>query len=172
MVLITKTRLYPLNQIGHSNLEGVGYELKGLDRNIRFPAFYLAHMRTVESGAFCEDVLRPFPFQPQCTNIRPDPFLNVLHIKQCRSSLPKTILVITSVLFFGGRTLAVPESALFREYAALLRLLSEKVYTARLSTGQAVRDTTDFNKWLGELAERAEAKAEDALEQFFDDSRL
>jgi hypothetical protein len=66
----------------------------------------------------------------------------------------------------------VPESALFREYAALLRLLSEKVYTARLSTGQAVRDTTDFNKWLGELAERAEAKAENALEQFFDDSTV
>jgi hypothetical protein len=62
--------------------------------------------------------------------------------------------------------LAVPESALFREYAALLRLLSEKVYTARLSSGQAIRDASDFNKWLAELADRAEAKASETLETF------
>jgi hypothetical protein len=59
----------------------------------------------------------------------------------------------------------MPESALFREHAALLRLLSEKVYTARLSTGQAVRDTTDFNKWLTELADKAEANAGEAVEE-------
>ena len=55
------------------------------------------------------------------------------------------------------------------EYALFLRLLAEKVYTARLSTGQPVRDTTDFNKWLTELADRAEANAGEAVETFFGD---
>jgi hypothetical protein len=50
------------------------------------------------------------------------------------------------------------------EYAQLLRLLAEKVYLARLSTGQAVRDTTDFNGWLTELGELAEHSA--SLEEF------
>jgi hypothetical protein len=52
-----------------------------------------------------------------------------------------------------------------REYAQLLRLLAEKVYLARLSTGQPVRDTTDFNGWLTELAEQAETA--ENLEKFF-----
>ena len=52
------------------------------------------------------------------------------------------------------------------EYALFLRLLAEKVYTAHLSTGQPVRDATDFNKWLTELADRAEANAREAVETF------
>jgi hypothetical protein len=51
-------------------------------------------------------------------------------------------------------------------YALFLRLLAEKVYTARLSTGQPVRDATDFNHWLTELADRAEANAREAVETF------
>jgi hypothetical protein len=53
------------------------------------------------------------------------------------------------------------------EYAQLLRLLAEKVYVARLSTGQPVRDTTDFNGWLTELADRAEANVGEAIETLF-----
>jgi hypothetical protein len=52
------------------------------------------------------------------------------------------------------------------EYALFLRLLAEKVYTAHLSTGEALRDATDFNKWLTELADRAEANAREAVEIF------
>jgi hypothetical protein len=50
------------------------------------------------------------------------------------------------------------------DYALFLRLLAEKVYTAHLSSGQPVRDATDFNQWLTELADRAEANARDAVE--------
>jgi len=57
------------------------------------------------------------------------------------------------------------------EYALFLRLLAEKVYTARLSTGQPVRDATDFSKWLTELADRAEADAREAIEAFVGDIR-
>jgi hypothetical protein len=52
------------------------------------------------------------------------------------------------------------------EYALFLRLLAEKVYTAHLSTGVPVRDATDFNKWLTELADRAETNAREAVETF------
>jgi len=52
------------------------------------------------------------------------------------------------------------------EHALFLRLLAEKVYTAHLSTGEPVRDATDFNKWLTELADRAEANAREAIETF------
>jgi hypothetical protein len=50
------------------------------------------------------------------------------------------------------------------EYAHFLRLLAEKVYTARLSKGQPVRDTSDFYEWLTELADRAETAQ--TLEKF------
>jgi hypothetical protein len=56
------------------------------------------------------------------------------------------------------------------EYALFLRLLAEKVYTAHLSTGEPVRDTTDFNKWLTELADWAEANAREAVETFLGES--
>lgn len=58
----------------------------------------------------------------------------------------------------------MPESALFREYALFLRVLAENVYTAHLSTGIPVRDATDFNRWLTELADRAEANARETIE--------
>jgi hypothetical protein len=50
------------------------------------------------------------------------------------------------------------------EYAHFLRLLAEKVYTARLSGGQPVRDTSDFYEWLTELANRAQTA--ETLEKF------
>lgn len=50
------------------------------------------------------------------------------------------------------------------EYAHFLRLLAEKVYTARLSRGQPVRDTSDFHEWLTELANRAQTA--ETLEKF------
>jgi hypothetical protein len=51
-----------------------------------------------------------------------------------------------------------------REHAQLLRVLAERVYTAHLSTGKAVRDPSDFNEWLSGLAARAEAAG--SLEKF------
>jgi hypothetical protein len=51
-----------------------------------------------------------------------------------------------------------------RDYSQFLRLLAEKVYLARLANGQRVADTTDFNLWLTELADRAETA--DTPEQF------
>ena len=50
------------------------------------------------------------------------------------------------------------------EYAHFLRLLAEKVYTARLSRGQPVRDTSDFHEWLTELANRAQTA--ETIEKF------
>lgn len=50
------------------------------------------------------------------------------------------------------------------EYAHFLRLLADKVYTARLSNGHPVRDTSDFNEWLTELASRAQTV--ETLEKF------
>jgi hypothetical protein len=41
-----------------------------------------------------------------------------------------------------------------REYELFLRLLAERVYTARLSTGR-LRDASDFHAWLLECAEKA-----------------
>jgi len=43
------------------------------------------------------------------------------------------------------------------EYAKFVRLLAERVHTARVSTGP-IRDASDFHEWLmalGELAERS-----------------
>ena len=45
-----------------------------------------------------------------------------------------------------------------------LTLLAERVYTARLPTGQ-IRDAGDFHAWLVELGETAERS--DSLAKFF-----
>jgi len=50
------------------------------------------------------------------------------------------------------------------EFSLFLRLLAEKVYTARLSTGQRLLDASDFKQWLQELSDRAERET---LEEFF-----
>jgi hypothetical protein len=50
------------------------------------------------------------------------------------------------------------------EFALFLRLLAEKVYTARLSTGQRLLDASDFKQWLQELSDKAERET---LEEFF-----
>jgi hypothetical protein len=52
-----------------------------------------------------------------------------------------------------------------REYELFLRLLAEKVYTARLSNGSSLQDLTDFHIWLVECAEKA-ARTK-SLEDFF-----
>jgi hypothetical protein len=49
------------------------------------------------------------------------------------------------------------------EYAKFVRLLAERVHTARLSTGP-IRDASDFHAWLLELGEIAEYS--DSLEEF------
>jgi len=41
------------------------------------------------------------------------------------------------------------------KYAEFVRLLAERVHTARLSTGP-IRDASDFHAWLLELGEIAE----------------
>ncbi len=53
-----------------------------------------------------------------------------------------------------------------REYALFLRLLAERVLTARLRSGAHVLDASDFREWLIELADKAE-KAE-TIEEFFE----
>jgi hypothetical protein len=84
-----------LNQVHDFHSQGIGKQLESLNRDVALAAFDLAHMRPMQPGSLREYVLRHLPLQPQGTNIRPDPLLNVLHSKQCRSTLPKTILVIT-----------------------------------------------------------------------------
>jgi hypothetical protein len=51
------------------------------------------------------------------------------------------------------------------EYHLFLRLLAERMYTAKLTTGQ-IRDAADFHAWLIELSEVAERSA--SLEEFFE----
>lgn len=51
-----------------------------------------------------------------------------------------------------------------REYYLFLRLLAERIYTARLPTGQ-IRDAADFHAWLEELSKIAEQS--DSLAEFF-----
>jgi LPS O-antigen subunit length determinant protein (WzzB/FepE family) len=53
------------------------------------------------------------------------------------------------------------------EFGLFLRLLAEKVYTARLATGARVLDAGDFKQWLQELADRANRAQ--TLEEFFSD---
>jgi hypothetical protein len=51
------------------------------------------------------------------------------------------------------------------EIQLFLRLLAERVYTARLSTG-LLRDTSDFYQWLVECSDRAGRSA--TMQDFFD----
>jgi hypothetical protein len=53
-----------------------------------------------------------------------------------------------------------------REYALFLRLLAERVYTARLDDGRSLRDVMDFKEWLFEAADKAERAG--SLPQFFE----
>jgi hypothetical protein len=59
----------------------------------------------------------------------------------------------------------VLESLTVQEYALFVRVLAERMYTARLSTGQ-LRDAADFHAWLVELSEIAERSG--SLEEFFE----
>ena len=51
------------------------------------------------------------------------------------------------------------------EYASFLRALAERVMSARLANGLAVRDATDFQQWLFEAA--AKADTADSTEELF-----
>jgi hypothetical protein len=51
------------------------------------------------------------------------------------------------------------------EFALFLRLLAEKVYTARLERGQRLLDVMDFKQWLFELSDIAEHSP--TIEEFF-----
>jgi hypothetical protein len=51
------------------------------------------------------------------------------------------------------------------EYYLFLTLLAERMYTAKLSTGQ-IRDAADFHAWLIELSKIAERSG--SLEEFFE----
>jgi hypothetical protein len=53
-----------------------------------------------------------------------------------------------------------------REYELFLRLLAERVFVGRLSTGARVLDAGDFKAWLLECADIAAACQ--SVEQFFD----
>ena len=55
-----------------------------------------------------------------------------------------------------------------REYKLFLRLLAERVYTARLDNGQGIHDAMDFKEWLLEASQKAAQSK--TLEEFF--SRL
>jgi len=52
-----------------------------------------------------------------------------------------------------------------REYSLFVRLLAERIYTTRLSTGR-LRDAGDFHAWLMEVSEIAERSV--SLQEFFD----
>jgi hypothetical protein len=52
-----------------------------------------------------------------------------------------------------------------QEYAQFVRLLAERIYTAKLSTGE-IRDTSDFHAWLVEVSEIAEHSS--SMEEFFE----
>jgi hypothetical protein len=52
-----------------------------------------------------------------------------------------------------------------REYKLFLRLLADRVFTARLASGVPIRDAGDFRDWLEECAETAAVS--DTFEQFF-----
>lgn len=51
------------------------------------------------------------------------------------------------------------------ELALLVRLLAERMYSAKLSTGQ-IRDAADFHAWLVEVSDLAEQSS--SLEEFFE----
>lgn len=51
------------------------------------------------------------------------------------------------------------------ELALFVRLLAERMYTARLSTGQ-IRDASDFHAWLVEVSEIAARSA--SLDEFLE----
>lgn len=55
------------------------------------------------------------------------------------------------------------ESCFMQEYALFVRLLAERMYSAKLSTGQ-IRDAGDFHAWLLEVSEIAERS--ETLEEF------
>jgi hypothetical protein len=52
-----------------------------------------------------------------------------------------------------------------REYSLFLRILADRVYGARLSSGIRLLDATDFKAWLLELADQAETAR--SMEDFF-----
>jgi hypothetical protein len=52
-----------------------------------------------------------------------------------------------------------------RDIALFLRLLSERVYSARLASGGRVLDASDFHQWLVECSALADRC--DTVEQFF-----
>ena len=52
-----------------------------------------------------------------------------------------------------------------REYSLFLRLLAERVYSARTAAGP-VRDASDFAAWLRECSALAGSSA--TMEEFFD----
>jgi hypothetical protein len=56
-----------------------------------------------------------------------------------------------------------------REHELFLRLLAERVLTARLSSGIPIRDAGDFRDWLNECADTAAVS--ETVEQFFDTIR-
>lgn len=56
-------------------------------------------------------------------------------------------------------------NASVREYELFLRLLADRVLTARFSTGARVLDAGDFKAWLSECAEKAAQSG--TLQEFF-----
>ena len=61
------------------------------------------------------------------------------------------------------RTQSVLESCVMQEYALFVRLLAERMYSAKLSTGP-IRDASDFHAWLVKVSEIAERS--ETLEEF------
>lgn len=59
----------------------------------------------------------------------------------------------------------VSDNTPLREHAQFVRLLAERMYSAKLSTGQ-IRDAADFHAWLVQLGDIAERSA--SLEEFLE----
>jgi len=100
-------------------------------------------------------------------------------VKSAKSSA--VILTVTVVVLFSMQASSVLPPCAGKNYEAynkykiynvtrcgnkalFVRLLAERIYTAKLSTGP-IRDAADFHAWLVELSEIAERSV--SLEEFF-----
>jgi hypothetical protein len=82
------------HQIDNSHAERIRNDFQCLNRNVAFPALNFSHMCAVQPRFLGEDVLGQLPLYPQLSDGRSDLLLNILHAKQFRIRLAKTILVI------------------------------------------------------------------------------
>ena len=90
-----------LDEIHDPHAQRVRYDLQCLDRYVPLAAFDCAHVRSVEAGLICEEILRPTALLPHFADSRTEGLLDVLHQKNFKSSLRIRILLISRGGEFG-----------------------------------------------------------------------